>query len=72
MGPHSHGPGLEPCEIQIYDRSIGENEVHKALLELEEGFGRAQLVGAQELLGAIPSDEMTEEERQRRDARGVG
>src|SRR5215813_1928167 len=46
------------CQLRI------ENEVHEALLELEEGVGQAQLVDAQGLLGAIPGDEMPEEERQ--------
>ena len=41
-----------------------EKEVHEALLELEEGIGQAQLVEAQGLLGAIPGDEMPEEDRQ--------
>jgi hypothetical protein len=46
------------CRLRI------ENKVHEALLELEEGVGQAQLVDAQGLLGAIPSDEMFEEDRQ--------
>src|SRR5262245_30079704 len=46
------------CQLRI------ENEVYESLLELEKRVGHAQLLDAQGLLGAIPSDEMPEEDPQ--------